>query len=70
MNLKDLIKKFELQSIKTELQSISVLVITVVSGYKLFKIDNTVYSPAGIAGSILVGLGVLYRRNFWATRKL
>lgn len=60
MDWKDLIKKSEWQSIKTELKSISVLVITIVSGYKLFKIDNTIYSPAGIAGSILVGLGVLY----------
>jgi len=58
MDWEDFIKK--IKSIKTELQSILVLFIALVFGYNLFKIDNTIYSPAGIAGSILLGFGVLY----------
>lgn len=58
MSWEDFVKK--INPIKPQLQSIIVLSITATTGYKLYKIANTIYSPAGIAGSIFLALGILY----------
>ncbi len=50
---KELIKKIELQSIL-------VLLITILFGYLLLIKDNSWTTPAGILGSILIAFGVLY----------
>ena len=51
--LKELIKKIELQSI-------IVLLLTLLAGYFLLKIDNSFNTPAGILGTISIGFGILY----------
>ena len=51
--LKDLVRKIELQSIL-------VLLITLLFGCILLYIDNSLSSPAGILGSISIFFGILY----------
>jgi hypothetical protein len=51
--IKELIKKIELQSIL-------VLLLTLLAGYFLLKIDNSFNTPAGILGTISIGFGILY----------
>ncbi len=50
---KELIKKIELQSVL-------VLLITLLFGYLLLSKDNSLSTPAGILGSVTIGLGILY----------
>jgi hypothetical protein len=50
---KELIKKIELQSVV-------VLIITLLSGLSLIYKDNSFSGPAGILGCILIGIGILY----------
>jgi hypothetical protein len=45
---------------KIELQSVLVLFITLFFGYKLLGYDNSLKSPAGILGSLSIGIGILY----------
>jgi hypothetical protein len=51
--LKELVKKIELQSIL-------VLLLTLLAGYFLLKIDNSFKTPAGILGTVSIGFGILY----------
>ena len=51
--LGDLIKKIELQSVL-------VLFLTLLFGFLLLNKDNSLSSPAGILGSISIGMGLLY----------
>ncbi len=50
---KELIKKIELQSVV-------VLFITILAGVLLLYKDNSFSGPAGYAGCILIGIGLLY----------
>jgi hypothetical protein len=45
---------------KIELQSVLVLFITLLFGLLLLNKDNSLASPAGILGSISIGMGLLY----------
>ena len=45
---------------KIELQSIIVLLLTLLAGYFLLKIDNSFKTPAGILGTISIAFGILY----------
>jgi acyl-coenzyme A synthetase/AMP-(fatty) acid ligase len=45
---------------KIELQSVLVLLITLLFGCILLYKDNSLNTPAGILGSISIGFGVLY----------
>lgn len=51
--LKELVKKIELQSIV-------VLLLTLLAGYFLLKIDNSFTTPAGILGTVSISFGILY----------
>jgi len=45
---------------KIELQSVLVLFLTLLFGFLLLNKDNSLSSPAGILGSISIGMGLLY----------
>jgi|GEM_PF-1940082 len=45
---------------KIELQSVLVLFLTLLFGFMLLNKDNSLSSPAGILGSISIGMGLLY----------
>jgi len=45
---------------KIELQSVLVLFLTLIFGYLLLDKDNSLSSPAGILGSVSIGMGLLY----------
>ncbi len=45
---------------KIELQSVLVLFLTLFFGFLLLNEDNSLSTPAGILGSILIGMGLLY----------
>lgn len=45
---------------KIELQSVLVLFLTLLFGFFLLNKDNSLSSPAGILGSISIGMGLLY----------
>lgn len=45
---------------KIELQSVLVLFLTLLFGWLLLNKDNSLSSPAGILGSVLIGMGLLY----------
>lgn len=46
--------------VKIELQSILVLALTLIAGYLLLKMDNSLSSPAGILGTGCISLGLIY----------
>lgn len=45
---------------KIELQSVLVLFLTLFFGFLLLNKDNSLTTPAGILGSISIGMGLLY----------
>ena len=45
---------------KIELQSVLVLFLTLLFGLLLLNKDNSLSSPAGILGSVSIGMGLLY----------
>lgn len=45
---------------KIELQSVLVLFLTLLFGFLLLDKDNSLSSPAGILGSVSIGMGLLY----------
>ena len=45
---------------KIELQSVLVLFLTLLFGWLLLNKDNSLSSPAGILGSVSIGMGLLY----------
>lgn len=45
---------------KIELQSVLVLFLTLFFGFLLLNMDNSLSSPAGILGSVSIGMGLLY----------
>jgi len=45
---------------KIELQSVLVLFLTLLFGFLLLNKDNSLSSPAGILGSVSIGMGLLY----------
>lgn len=61
--IKELIKKIELQSIL-------VLFISLSFGYFLLRIENNFSSPAGILGSLCIGLGLIYTLGSFFSNQL
>ncbi len=55
---------------KIEFQSIIVLLITLGMGTILINISNSFYTPAGILGTICIGLGILYTFGSFFTNQI
>jgi predicted PurR-regulated permease PerM len=51
--LKELIKKIELQSVL-------VLFITILFGYLLLRINDSLTTPSGVLGSVSIAFGIVY----------